>query len=248
MKHFIGFAFILLFGIPVFAQEESFPCKCCNAELKGLAEGKRIESLYVHGCSGVGTGPMASSFLKPSGTEPKVIEVEGEVPDYSKLEAWTCTYSPGNVTDGDTKTAWVEGMTDYGIDEILIISCVDLKKPIQIWAGYGKSAVIFTQNSRPKKIKSMIVQAETPGYTQYGTVYYNLKVVAQVETELRDENQFQSLTIPTFEIVSYLNKEQNSYVDYNYFLAIQILDVYKGTKWSDTCISEIKNSVSTPER
>lgn len=248
MKRFIVFTCLFLCNALLFAQEgESFPCTCCNAELKELAAGKTIERLYVHGCGGIGMGHLASSFLKPSGVEPKVVVIPGDAPDYSKLDAWTCMYSPGNVTDMNTKTAWVEGMADYGIGEVLIVSCLDLKKPVQIWAGYGKSPAIFTQNSRPKKIKTMIVQGDTPGYTQYGTEYHNLKVVAQADLELQDVNQFQSLTIPPFEIVSYLNKDQNSYVDHNYFLAIQILDVFKGAKWSDTCISEIKNSASTPE-
>jgi hypothetical protein len=225
-------ALILVTG---YSQEgEDISCKCCNSSLKLLLEAKTVDKLYVKVCG------ESTSFLMPAGTPPKVVEVQGEAPDYSELAAWTCRYSPDLVTDGDVKTAWVEGTKDYGIGEIIIVTCLDLKKPLQIWSGYGKSPAIFTQNSRPKKIKTLIIRADNPGYTQYGTWYEHLQVVKQMEVELKDLNGFQTLTIPTFEVSKYVDRNQNN-TEYNYFLGIVILDVYKGTKYSDTCISEIKN-------
>jgi len=34
---------------------------------------------------------------------------------------------------------------------------------------------------------------------------------------------------------------EKKFWDYAYFLKLKILDIYKGTKYDDTCISEIKN-------
>lgn len=236
----------LLFAMSLataFSQEgENFSCQCCNSAVKQLAEGKTIPEVYVHFCgSGTGSGGLASSYLKPTGTPPKVEgdPKEGAV-DYSVLEAWTCRYAPGLITDGDTKTAWVEGSKDYGVGELVLVSCIDLKKPVQIWSGYGKSAAIFTQNSRPKKIKVMVVQSDAGDPTQYGSWYRNVKVIKESELELKDLNGFQSLVIPAFDVQSYKDKDQNKR-EYNYFLGIVILDVYKGTKYSDTCISEVRN-------
>ena len=204
-------------------------------------EGKTVNEVYVHSCgSGTGSGSLASSFLMPSGTPPKIEVPQDDAPDYSPLEAFTCRYAPGLVTDGDTKTAWVEGSKDYGIGELLIVSCIDLKSPVQIWAGYGKSPAIFTQNSRPKKIKVLVVQSDAGDPTQYGSYYRNLKVINQAVAELKDLNGFQPLAVPAFTASSYKDKDQNIR-EYNYFLGIVILDVYRGTKYSDTCISEIKN-------
>jgi hypothetical protein len=218
---------------------ENFSCKCCNSSLKVLLDGKSVDKIYVHSCNGTGSSDLATSFLMPSGTPPKIDTSDGAA-DYSPLEAWTCRYAPGLVTDGDTKTAWVEGAKDYGVGELIIVACLDLKKPLQIWAGYGKSPAIFTQNSRPKKIKTMIIRADNPNASQYGTWYEHLQVIKQTEIELKDLNGFQTLSIPSFEISKYVDKNQNN-TEYNYFLGIVILDVYKGTKYSDTCISEIKN-------
>lgn len=234
--------FLALCVVASHAQEgENFSCKCCKSSLKQLAEGKIIPEVYVHFCgSGTGSEGLASSFLIPTGTPPKTADPKDGAVDYSALETWTCRYAPGLVTDNDTKTAWVEGAKDYGIGEVLVVSCIDLKKPVQIWSGYGKSPAIFVQNSRPKKIKLLVVQSEAADPTQYGSWYRNLKVIKQTEVELKDLNGFQPLGIPAFSASSYTDKDQNKR-DYNYFLAIVILDVYKGTKYSDTCISEIKN-------
>jgi hypothetical protein len=240
MKSILTMVLVVTFVTGYSQEGENFSCKCCNSSLKVLLEGKSVDKLYVHGCSGTGMGNMATSFLMPSGTPPKIVEVEGEAPDYSPLENFTCRYSPGLVTDGDVKTAWVEGVDDYGIGELIIVSCIDLKKPLQIWAGYGKSPEIFAQNSKPKKIKTLIIRGDNPGYTQYGTWYYNLQVIKQMDVELKDFNGFQPLTIPSFEITTYVDLNENK-TEYNYFLGIVIMDVFKGTKWSDTCISEIKN-------
>jgi len=219
---------------------DNYSCKCCNSALKVLLEGKIVNKIYVHACNGTGSSDLATSFLMPSGTPPKIVQPKDEPPDYSVLEAWTCKYAPGLVTDGDTKTAWVEGAKDYGVGELIIVSCLDLKKPLQIWSGYGKSPTIFTQNSRPKKIKTMIIRGDTPGRTQYGTYYEHLQVIKQMDIELKDINGFQSLTIPSYTVSKYDDSNQNQ-MEYDYFLGIVIVDVYKGTKYSDTCISEIKN-------
>ena len=45
-----------------FAQEESFPCKEANPELKTLFNGETLEHLYVHNCYGPGLQAMSSSY------------------------------------------------------------------------------------------------------------------------------------------------------------------------------------------
>lgn len=233
---------IVLFQcISVLAQEDSFPCQCCNPDLKSLFQGKTLKSLYVHACYGQGLHLMSSSFLKASGTPPKIIEHPGDAPDDAEYVAWTCKYSAGNLMDGDPATAWVEGMDDYGIGEVIIAPCLELNKKVEIWGGFGKSQALYAANSRPKKIKVAVVRAKYGGASQYGTYYNELSIVAQQEVELKDVNGYQSLIIPTFKVQSYFWEEQQENREYNYFLGIQILDVYKGAKYSDTCISEIRN-------
>ncbi|MCB0488186.1 MAG: hypothetical protein R2820_13975 [Cyclobacteriaceae bacterium] len=223
------------------AQEESFPCECCNTELKQLFQGKTLPSLYVHACNGPGLSLLSSSFLKAGGTAPKIIEYPNDPPDDSEYVAWTCRYSAGNLMDENPTTAWVEGVDGQGEGEVIFVPCLDLSKPVEIWAGYGKSSAVYAANSRPKRVKLIVVSAKYAGASQYGTTYSDLRAVAQQEVTLKDVNGYQTLSIPTFKRETYYWAEQEQTRDFDYFLGIEILEVYKGTKYTDTCISEVRN-------
>ncbi len=74
---------------------------------------------------------------------------------------------------------------------------------------------------------------------------------------LRDMNGYQDLDLPSFLQEKYKDfpsdyymaeggtydeqSVEQSFWDYSYFLKIKILEVYKGNKYDDTCISEILN-------
>ena len=239
IKFSLLFSFLAIGSFIAIAQEESFPCKEANPELKNLFNGETLEHLYVHNCYGPGLQAMSSSYLKAGGAAPKIIEYEDEIPDDEEYVAWTCKYSIGNIGDDNTATAWVEGIDGYGVEEVLIVPCLNLNQPVKIWAGYGKSESSFANNSRPKQVRIIVVQAEIEGVSQYGTIYKNLRMVSQSQVELKDVNEYQTLETPYYKASSYeFESEQR---DYTYFLGLEILDVYKGTKWDDTCISEIRN-------
>ena len=226
-----------------FSQEESFPCNNANPALKNLFSDKQLASLYIHACSGEGLHGLTSSFLKPSGETPTIIESpDGDPPDDDAYVRWTCKYAPGNLQDNDPKTAWVEGVDGYGAGEVVIVPCLDLQKPIEIWAGYGKSGNLFMFNSRPSKVRLYIIESQIDDYTQYGTAYKSLTILTMSETTLQDINGFQPLTVPAFSPAKYYSEKFNKEMDYSYFLGLEILDVFKGSKWKDTCISEIRNT------
>jgi hypothetical protein len=223
-------------------QFESYPCNCCNTKLKDLFNGSVLEKIYVHDCKGAGLHELSSSFLMPEGTPPKIIESpEGGPPDDAAYVNWTCKYSMGNISDEDPKTAWVEGVEGPGIGEVLIVPCLDLKKSARIWIGYGKSDAIFIANNRPKKVRTVIVRAELQGAVQVGFNYENLTIIADRIVSLEDKNGYQNLPIPEFTIESYYSKHFESNSEYKYFLGVEILDVFLGSKYNDTCISEISN-------
>ena len=178
----------------------------------------------------------------PEGEPPSIIEdPNGGVPDDAAYVNWTCRYSVGKISDGDPKTAWVEGVKGPGIGEVLVVPCLDLKKPVKIWAGYGKSNAIFKANNRPSVLRLVIVRAEKYGAPQEGYIYENLKVIAEGKVTLEDKNDYQSLQIPDYTPESYFSQRFNENTEYMYFLGIEILDIYKGSKYDDTCISEITN-------
>lgn len=240
LRWFLG-SFFLFVSFCINAQFESYPCKCCNPGLKDLFKGEILKSLYIHGCEGPGLGNLSSSFLLPAGTPPKIIEFKDGPPDDAAYVEWTCRYSVGKISDHDPKTAWVEGVKGQGIGEVLIVPCLDLKKPVKIWAGFGKSDAVFSSNSRPKKIRTVVIRSPRGEAAQDGTVYKDLTLIAEGTALLIDKNGYQNLPVPKFKIETYLPKDFDQKVEYQYFLGIEILEVYPGSKYEDTCISEITN-------
>lgn len=233
----------LLLNNKLLSQEESFPCKCCNTKLSHITYKDSVDALFVFGCTSEGSGNLASSFLMPSGTPPAIPELaeKNEIPDNSKYLAWTCRYAPGNVSDKDPATAWVEGVEGNGIGEVLIAPCIDPAKPVQIWSGYGKSEALFLANSRPKTVNVFILQAEFAGAAQYGEWYNRLKIVASKKVELQDLNAYQKLKVPEYKVTKYHSEMFQKNMTHKYLLGIEIVDAYSGSKYEDCCISEIKN-------
>jgi hypothetical protein len=240
LRLFLG-SFFFFVPFCIYAQFESFPCKCCNPSLKDLFKGEILKSLYIHSCEGPGLDVLSSSFLLPAGTPPKIIEYKDGPSDDAAYVEWTCRYSVGKISDNDPKTAWVEGVEGQGIGEVLIVPCLDLKKPVKIWAGFGKSDAIFISNSRPKKIRTVVIRTPHGDAIQDGTVYKDLTLIAEETASLTDKNGYQNLPVPKFKIETYLPKDFDQKIEYQYFLGIEILEVYPGSKYEDTCISEITN-------
>ena len=107
---------------------------------------------------------------------------------------------------------WIEGKNGYGIGEWISFSADDINN-IYISIGfvdYNKPN-LFTENSRPKKIR----------------IYYDEEIVSDMK--LNDTADFQKYEIP--DEIYYAKKSGT--------LRIEILEVYKGTKYQDTCINLI---------
>ncbi len=121
--------------------------------------------------------------------------------------------------DGDLNTCWAEGADGYGISEILVISSgpwyqFDVKE-IRIFPGYGKSEELFFKNSRIKKMEIVVST-------------YNSKIGSKkIRSIITFDDKPEFKTIP-------INKKNV------YKINFKILEVYKGSKWDDTCISEIE--------
>ncbi len=139
---------------------------------------------------------QSSSFLKPS-----------KETDY-KAE---------NAHDFDKRTAWVEGVSGYGIGEYLEYEFVggNYETPITkviLINGYVKSESAWQNNSRVKKLKMYL----------NGIPYAILN--------LQDNSNFQTFSIGE------ITPKKNEAV----LLKFEIIDVYKGAKFDDTAIGELE--------
>lgn len=121
----------------------------------------------------------------------------------------TKSYGVKNLYDADPLTAWVEGRSDYGIGESFEVKAVDVNT---IYNGYQSSPANWKNNSRVKKFK----------------VYMNNVAICYLN--LTDEMGEQQFDLP-------VSKDYN--FDKPSVFKFEIVDVYKGLKWSDVAICEI---------
>ncbi len=123
----------------------------------------------------------------------------------------THNYAPSKVVDDDLSTCWCEGKDDYGIGENLTITFDSIYsiRYITIWNGLCTDEDLYRKNSRVHNIRITFSDG------------------ASIDYECQDgwENRKSTFKLP-------VAIETSS-------VTFQILDVYEGEKYKDTCISEI---------
>lgn len=126
------------------------------------------------------------------------------------------TYNASNVHDYSLKSIWSEGVKGQGIGEYLLFK-FEGNSPrvstITITNGCAQSKALYEANSRVKKLK----------------VYYNDKPVGILN--LKDIRGYQTFETDTFGLGHEGVKPWS--------LKLEIMEVYPGTKYDDTVITEI---------
>lgn len=156
-------------------------------------------------------------------------------------------YGYKNLFDKDISTSWVEGSEGSGINEYLLIpffkqdeSMFSYKKKknininFQINNGYCKNESLFKKNNRVKKIK--ITVYDIPLNSNLNSMFVDGEpaIIFEKIIELQDSSEKQEFNFQT-KLVNY-----ESYCIPFTLLKMEILDVYKGTDYNDTAISEIE--------
>lgn len=128
------------------------------------------------------------------------------------------TYLPDNIHDFDLFTAWVPDISNGAIGKKINFHFKPFSPRVNeiiIWNGYIKNSDLWKANSRVAKFKMII----------------NGKPAAILE--LKDVNNIQSFKI---------NPIQSNDSTKDLILTLEILEVYKGTKYNDVAVSEINFS------
>ncbi len=174
-------------------------------------------------------------------------------------------YGGFNLFDRNPSTAWVEGVDGDGIGETFTIGIgEELKENIYVLNGYQKSKELFSQNNRIKALRlSLYVGFMIPGdVTEIYAYVYAVPFGEPKEIHLEDNFGLQTLPLP-FDIdgAEELKEKQMAVfredfktrieeirnvagsdemkTEVQYFLKCEILEVYQGSKYDDTCISDI---------
>ena len=167
-------------------------------------------------------------------------------------------YDIGHIIDKNIKTAWVEGVKGDGIGEYILIAVPEETRTINIFSGYGQNISLFYKNNRPGKIRlSYFLGVEDAFPGQYSSHYKAVKFADEYIITLKDTIALQHFDFPFRDINKLAAFRKKCLEDFKnagyrkgmhappeppqvkWILKIEILDVYKGSKWDDTCISEI---------
>lgn len=155
-------------------------------------------------------------------------------------------YSPQKMFDASLETCWAIGNGGPGVKVMLAVP--DNLSAMEIVNGFAKSKDLFDKNNRVNNIRvrlyvgfslpAMVTETDARGYDLY-------PVSDTLRLHLRDTSSRQRIELP-FQWAVILNKYANlrmalpeQPVTEGYFLQLEIIDVYKGSRWNDTCISEI---------
>lgn len=141
-------------------------------------------------------------------------------------------YPLQNILDKETASAWVEGNSGNGIGEwigLLLEATKDVEYStpftvsyFSMIPGYAKSMKTWTENNRVKTALLVINSPDTAPTSKYKYVVYRLHFL--------DWNGLQVFSLPNDRAPSNLMIKK---------VWLIISDIYKGSKYNDTCISEI---------
>lgn len=160
-------------------------------------------------------------------------------------------YGIYNLFDSDPSTVWVEGKEGNGIGETIFFILPDSATELKIINGYAKSKELFKKNNRPKKLKLSIYAGINPSafVTEITALYKTLKFPKEFSINLKDVMTEQSFKLPISlekleqfkkeTIEAYNQKYKDPISETEIIIKLEIEEVYEGSEWDDTCLSEI---------
>lgn len=174
-------------------------------------------------------------------------------------------YGVHKLIDNDLNTAWVEGVEGYGTGEYIIIEAgKQLPAGIIIHNGYQKTERLYRMNSRPHKLKLILYAGFhlEDDVTEIATRYRIKQLEAPVYIELEDRMGPQDIEMPfsanwstacTDSLRAVFKSEYKEEIEqmkkmcptcdltplFSFFIRLEIADIYEGSEWDDTCISEL---------
>lgn len=159
-------------------------------------------------------------------------------------------YAPWKANDNNVRTAWVEGKKGDGIGEKIYLNIIGrpadefkaMKINFFIINGYAENEKLFLLNNRIKKAKLTIYEAKFDICGgNYSKRYSNLMLNSSNIIMLKDTMEGQLIPVEIKEIKSIKNNNNNSsYSPYLFIAELEILEIYKGSKFDDSCISEFR--------
>ncbi|MCD6311754.1 MAG: hypothetical protein J7M11_04780, partial [Elusimicrobia bacterium] len=144
-------------------------------------------------------------------------------------------YGDQKLFDHDKTTCWAEGVKGPGIGEYVYLDIPKKAFAVSILNGYQKSEKTFEANNRAKQIKLTLYCLFPPNEKEVTELVTPMKIKKRsfyIIRTLKDAEESQKINFPA-EWKKAINK------DWKTALKFELLSVYKGAKYDDTCVSEI---------
>jgi hypothetical protein len=164
-------------------------------------------------------------------------------------------YCAVNIFDDNPATCWAEGVKGAGIGEKIYFDIPAGLTALKITTGLAKNKTVFKKNNRVKKLKITLygAVASDEDMGQFFDDYKGLPYEKTLIFELKDEMTPQRLAVDYDwdDLADFKNRvlqdfkknqaaqKKNSKLYFEYIAQLEILDVYRGSKWDDTCISDV---------
>jgi hypothetical protein len=143
------------------------------------------------------------------------------------------SYGAGNLDDDDIGTAWAEGVPGPGLGQWVALGSEDSFTAVVVNNGYCKDPRGWENNNRVRQARIRIYAFTRPEPASIRVGRNKVEYVVVFED--RYEDAFWQVWDG---ITGISGKEQTSYL-----FVLEILDVYHGRKYDDTCISNISLTV-----
>lgn len=166
---------------------------------------------------------------------------------YTAAASYEPVLPAANLADGNRRTAWA-GKT--GEDVWLFINPGG--SSVTVVNGYNKSPALFRANSRVKRLAVSVWTAAhlEADVSETAQVYHAARLTPDQVLELKDSGAEQTFPLrldwerlraaATGALAAYLKRENRELMYADFVLRAEPLEVYKGAKYDDICISELR--------
>lgn len=199
----------------------------------------------------------STTFYPATRRAPERADFDDEASYQAALVDRSCMYAADAATDGNLNTAWVEHAPWYGREEVMLFHYRD-GSALEIFTGYAATEEYWLKNSRPRRVRLIVLEPTVYAERERDIRITAFRVAGRGEYDLEDVYGFQPLPLPPYRpatpdrLTADASRLASRYGavpgalaalaggDRLLFVALEILDYYRGEVWDDNAISEIR--------
>jgi hypothetical protein len=152
-------------------------------------------------------------------------------------------YGSTNLADNDSTTCWAEGSENNGEQEYILFTIPVNTSEIKIKNGYQKSEDIYKANNRLRNVEfDLYASYQLMGYiTESHNGFCLSEELTSSIAEVKDVLGYQNIALNfDWESINELMQQDNTFDKDRFVVKLKILDIYKGDKYDDACISDLQ--------